>query len=149
MRWRLLLEEYGPKLIYLPGDITIVADELSPLSFNPIVTTDQHSQDAKGFGATKDVLPIDIHPLKHSNLLRDQQQLKHIHRMFKKVPHYNLKTFRGAYLNDPSFATRQKTVAPSDFQKPMVQWYHDTLCHPGITRTKKNKTTILVESPQR
>jgi hypothetical protein len=31
MRWRLLLEEYGPELIYIKGENNIVADALSPL----------------------------------------------------------------------------------------------------------------------
>ena len=31
MRWRLTIEEFGPELIYLPGDKNIVADSLSRL----------------------------------------------------------------------------------------------------------------------
>ena len=33
MRWRLLIEEFGPKLIYLPGVNNIVADCLSILEY--------------------------------------------------------------------------------------------------------------------
>ena len=29
MRWRLLLEEFGPKLVYIKGEDNIVADALS------------------------------------------------------------------------------------------------------------------------
>ena len=39
MRWRLILEEYNPELIYLPGDKNIVAHALSRLE----LTTDDLS----------------------------------------------------------------------------------------------------------
>jgi hypothetical protein len=83
MRWRLILEKYGPKLIYLPGDKNIVADALSWSSFNSTLTIDQHSQYDECFGATKDDLPIDIYPLKHSTLQCSQQQDKHLHRLMQ------------------------------------------------------------------
>ena len=35
MRWRLLIEEFGPELIHLPGKHNIVADALSRLDTNP------------------------------------------------------------------------------------------------------------------
>jgi hypothetical protein len=66
MCWRTILEAYGPKLIYIFADKNTLADALRCLSFNPNVAIDQHSQYDDCFGATKDDLPIDIHPLKHT-----------------------------------------------------------------------------------
>jgi hypothetical protein len=63
MRWGLILEEYSPEIIYLPGDKYIVLDALTRSSFNPNVTINQDSQYAECFGASKDDLPIDIYPL--------------------------------------------------------------------------------------
>ena len=34
MRWRLLLEEFGPKLLYIKGEHNIVADALSRLDLS-------------------------------------------------------------------------------------------------------------------
>ena len=34
-RWRLLLEEYGPKIIYIKGELNTVADAISRLEFAP------------------------------------------------------------------------------------------------------------------
>ena len=34
LRWRLILEEYGPDIEYIPGEKKIVADVLSRLSKN-------------------------------------------------------------------------------------------------------------------
>ena len=33
-RWRLLLEDYGPEIEYLPGHLNVVADAISRLNFN-------------------------------------------------------------------------------------------------------------------
>ena len=34
-RWRLLLEEYGPGIIYIKGELNTVADAMSRLDFSP------------------------------------------------------------------------------------------------------------------
>ena len=39
MCWRLLIEEYGPELCYIPGAHTIVADALSCLDLHPLSTS--------------------------------------------------------------------------------------------------------------
>jgi RNase H-like domain found in reverse transcriptase len=106
MHWRLFCEEYGPKLIYLCCDKNIVADALSRFSFNPNVTIDQHSQYAECFGVSKDDLPIDIYPLKHSCA---QQQHKHLHRMLQTVSHYQFKTFRGAEVERTLICDKDKS----------------------------------------
>ena len=46
MRWRLILEEYGPELIYTKGSTNIVADALSRLETEP---TNESIAEAKNF----------------------------------------------------------------------------------------------------
>jgi hypothetical protein len=36
-RWRLLLEEYGPKIVYIKGIHNTVADAVSRLEYDPSV----------------------------------------------------------------------------------------------------------------
>jgi hypothetical protein len=43
MRCRLILEEYGPELVYTPGNTNIVADALSRLEIVAIQPTLNHS----------------------------------------------------------------------------------------------------------
>ena len=42
MRWRLLIEEFGPKLNYLPGEKNVVADCLSKLDFDDTTEIHEH-----------------------------------------------------------------------------------------------------------
>ena len=79
MRWRLILEEFGPQLNYIKGEKNIVADALSRLGIdtvNPSLSTccsvdttptDDHT--AECFGLTKSDLPPDIFPV-HFKLMR-------------------------------------------------------------------------------
>ena len=34
-RWRLIIEEYGPEIIYIKGELNTVADAISRLDFTP------------------------------------------------------------------------------------------------------------------
>ena len=38
-RWRLVLEEYGPEIVYIPGVKNVVADAMSRLEYDPSVNT--------------------------------------------------------------------------------------------------------------
>eukprot|EP00970_Alexandrium_tamarense_P011207 scaffold2393_cov116-Alexandrium_tamarense.AAC.1 len=40
-RWRLLLEEYAPKIVYIKGDVNTVADAISRLEYNPEINPDR------------------------------------------------------------------------------------------------------------
>ena len=71
MRWRLVLEEYGPELLYIRGENNIVADALSRLEIIP--EEDQAPEEpptqtylAEHFGADLKDLPKDAFPLRYS-----------------------------------------------------------------------------------
>ena len=42
-QWRLILEEYGPEIVYIKGIHNTIADAISPLEY---VSPDTHSNDA-------------------------------------------------------------------------------------------------------
>jgi hypothetical protein len=42
-RWRLLLEEYGPEIVYIKGIHNTVADAISRLEYDPTINPDHHS----------------------------------------------------------------------------------------------------------
>ena len=159
MRWRLILEEYGPEILYLPGHKNVVADALSRLNLKPSsqeVTSAQSAgmwhymtepftnaescklKMAELFGQTKSDLPSDIYPLKYSTLQRAQQQDKSLHRVLNKSENqYRFTTFRGGGIHHTLICHNGKIVIPESLQKQVVEWYHQTLCHPGMTRTEQ------------
>jgi hypothetical protein len=47
-QWRLLLEEYGPKIVYIKGTHNTVADTISRLEYDPTV-----NQPAENYHLTK------------------------------------------------------------------------------------------------
>ena len=66
MRWRLILEEYGPELIYIKGENNVVADALSRLN---LITSTPLSPNldkmAEHSGLGDEDLPADAFPLQY------------------------------------------------------------------------------------
>jgi RNase H-like domain found in reverse transcriptase len=57
MRWRLLIEEFGPELIYIKGNSNVVADALSCLNITSEPMSCDHTIVTDFYGATmKDIL---------------------------------------------------------------------------------------------
>ena len=65
MRWRLILEEYGPELKYIKGEKNIVADALSRLEIDDEVPI---TNVAECFGYDDDDLPNNAFPLRHAEI---------------------------------------------------------------------------------
>ena len=65
MRWRLILEEYGPELKYIKGEHNVVADALSRLQMLPLKSESKPSYMAENFGLEEDDLPEDAFPLSY------------------------------------------------------------------------------------
>ena len=103
MRWRLILEEFGPELIYLKGEKNIVADAISRLNLMngeedvlPPVPPSLHSM-AHTFGldVTDDPESTST-PVTFKNLLLHQQKDKTLLRYYrtKECP-YSIDIFHG------------------------------------------------------
>ena len=100
MRWRLVLEEYGPKLLYIWGENNVVADALSRLDIIP--TEDLPPKEpptqaylAKHFGADLKDLPKDAFPLRYSTIARYQEMDKELIAKSKKNKDYVITVFHG------------------------------------------------------
>lgn len=69
MRWRLILEEFGPQLHYIKADKNIVADALSCLGIdNAKPSLNDKTQTAECFALTKSYIPSDIFPVQFKQL---------------------------------------------------------------------------------
>lgn len=143
MRWRLILEEFGPQLNYIQGHKNIVADALSRLDIDQgksnsnqnNTTTDQ----AECFGLGKDDLPAsDIYPVQFKLLQAEQQLDKQLLSTAKKDnKNYTIKAFCGGGKTRHLICYKGKICIPTSLQARVVDWYHTTLCHPGMTRTEE------------
>jgi transposase InsO family protein len=141
MRWRLILEEYGPELVYVKGEHNVVADALSRLDLtvddNPSNPTLNYMSEI--FGLSKDDIPSTIYPLKYSFLEQEQRKDKDL--MTNRANDsttFRFKAFCGGGKHYDLIVTENdKIVVPKQLQKRVVTWYHETPCHPGETRTEQ------------
>lgn len=140
MRWRLILEEFGPELHHLKGEKNIVADALSRLDMTEesFATMEEY---AEYFGLEDIDLPKHLYPLNYQRLAAAQKQDHSLQKNLKEKPsNYGLKSFRGGNDRSTKLIVRKdkddRIVVPPKLRKGIVQWYHTTLCHPGATRTE-------------
>ena len=139
MRWRLILEEFSPELVYIKGSKNVVADALSRLELEEVENEVPSTLDglAEHYGLEKDDLPKTAHPTKYKTIMSHQLKDKSLMKLISnKVKHYSNKEFHGAGKNYSLICYKDKIVIPKDLQKRVVEWYHHTLCHPGETRTE-------------
>jgi hypothetical protein len=143
MRWRLIIEEYSPELIYLKGQTNIVADALSRLNIDstqPI--SNVHNCDvhylAEHFALDNDELSNDIFPLHYKLIQQHQQKQRDLFiKLQKKQDGFHLKSFCGGGKKRTLICRHEKIIIPTTLQRRIVTWYHDILCHCGETRTEQ------------
>ena len=141
MRWRLILEEYGPELHYIKGEKNIVADALSRLGMKP-----ENPPDCDAFftqvcfaSSEKETLPDDAFPLVFKQIMEAQRKDKSLLQKSEKDPEYSIKSFRGGGKTRSLIVKNDdKIVIPAGIQERTVKWYHQQLCHPGETRTERS-----------
>lgn len=139
MRWRLIIEEFGPELIYIKGTNNIVADALSRLDMLPNTPNIQKHEEHLLFSMSEnyasDDLPSDAFPLQYKYIekfqLKDKPLLKNL-----EQGKYTRTPFHGGGTTRNLICYNGKIVVPSRLQQRVVTWYHNHLCHPGETRTE-------------
>ena len=142
LRWRLVLEEYGPELVYVKGEHNVVADALSRLDMSteeqPILTDYNATTkyNAEMFGNDKNDLKAEEgYPLNFKDLLKAQQADTRLLADAKKnSDKYVPKVFRGGGKEWPLLTVKDKIYVPPALRTRVVEWYHSMLCHPGETR---------------
>ena len=138
MRWRLILDEYGPELIYIKGENNVVADALSRLDLQPTTLLTTLETMAKHLGLDDDDLPADAYPLHYKLIAREQNKDRNLFKLLKSnTSGYTIKSFCGGGKKRDLICHNDKIVIPSSLQRRVVEWYHTTLCHPGETRTEQ------------
>ena len=157
MGWRLTIEDFGPKLIYIPGNKNIVAKAISCLPLNE--ATNDNPNDgyycADLLALSKDNFPLHAHPLNYKTIMQHQQEDNNLLAAAQRNKSYVFKGFTAAGQVCKLIWCIGKIVVPKTLQIHVVQWYHVQLFHPGKTRTEQtirqhftlsglSKTVIIV-----
>ena len=134
MRWRLLLEEYGPEIVYIKGHKNIVADALSRLPKQGDIVDDVDA-----------ILPfVPVEP----TVFPVNLQLIHEHQVSDRSLRRRLKTNPKDYskLNVEQkqvIAYKNRIYIPNELRSKVLDWYHHYLCHPGKTRMYKTIASTM------
>ena len=130
MRWRLILEEYSPELIYVKGKNNVVVDALSRLDLKPATIEPSLDQMAELFGLDDNELPANAFPLQYKAIAREQNKDKNLLKLLNSnTQGYHIKAFCGGGKKRELICLNNKIVIPSSLQKRVVEWYHNILCH--------------------
>jgi hypothetical protein len=127
-RWQLIVEEYGPEIVYLPRVHNIVANFLShhPISTNSI--NEIHCIDEIFPINNNNSFPLDFATISsHQQADIGLQQIKQSNNDYETCI---IGCTLIVYLRD-------KIVVPQSLQRQIVDWYHTMLAHPSKTRTIK------------
>jgi len=128
MRWRLLIEEFGPKLTYIKGTHNVVADYLSRMGIDP----EELSMDAF---ALDDDDPVPDFPLSFPNIAKEQQADQQLQQLLTDKPKLcKLSEFKHADKVVKLITKEDKIVLPTTLRKTAAEWHHLHLLHPGETR---------------
>jgi transposase InsO family protein len=158
IRWRLLLEEYGPEYVHVSGKDNVVADALSRMEADfsdEIVETNacaqlcafvmsqltrDESYEAPNPGEPEEMastflLESEVEeekfPMSPSLVQKEQAKDKELQKDISRNPD----KYRKRKLEGAEVITRHKLIViPKSLQKRIVAWYHHYLAHPGMTR---------------
>ena len=141
MRWRLILEEYNPKLRYIKGEQNIVADALSRLDM--LHESEQQNEQLSN-GEIAELFAAEIgedfpddFPLSYKEIEYRQKEDDEIRELLRKKPEVYKTTVYPSGDKSYTLVTKEdKIVLPKAMQKKAVEWYHAVLMHPGETRTE-------------
>ena len=147
IRWRLIIEEYGPELQYVEGPKNVVADALSRLGLkdNPEFKDklEQCLFYEEQIMSLQDHVPIKSMPIDLEYIKQHQKDDKALKHLLKKDKRFHLKSFHGAGLLGIQGAEwellcyNNRIVIPKSLQENVLEWYHYILVHPGRDRTLK------------
>ena len=92
MRWRLILEQFGPELKYIKGENNVVADALSRLemSYNQEILNISEL-----YGYDDKDLPDSAHPIRYHDIAKAQETDAKPQQKIVSLKDYTLDTFRG------------------------------------------------------
>ena len=96
MRWRLILEEFGPELKYTKGEYNVVADAISRLEMSD---SQEILNISELYGINDEDLPDSAHPICYHDINKAQKNDSKIQQKLVSHKDYTLDTFHGGDQN--------------------------------------------------
>ena len=110
MSWRLIFEEFGPKLKYIKGENNVVSDALSRLNMSD-------NQDilniSELYGYNDADLPDSAYPIFYHNIAKAQKIYATLDQKLVSYKDYNLDTFCGGNQNHFLICQNSKICLPA------------------------------------
>ena len=134
IRWRMMLEEFGPKIEHVAGKNNVVADALSRLEITykdaDEVATDKEKPQLTYMTARE--AKSENFPMSPNLIHKEQKKDKELQQKKKddKSKRYSIKKVEGV----PLIHFEGKIFVPKPLRDRIIAWYHDYLVHPGKTR---------------
>jgi hypothetical protein len=150
LHWRLLIEEFAPKLVYIKGANNVVADGLSRLPLSASERKQESSNSTEALELLADSLlyyprEVPVFPLGFENV-KAQQLQDPIVLALKDQGVYSEEEFYGTKLICNLQNGQLKIVLPESIQEPAILWYHMVMGHGGLpesTRQSMNSFSVL------
>ena len=139
LRWRLILEEYGPGIYYIKGYNNRAAYALSRLPNNGNQeTTHEQTYTTETMPDLYDIeeLPEGTFPLSFNLIDRCQREDPFLTEKLK-CKQFTRGSFRGGQNTIYLKTYKDKIVIRQKLQKYVVKWYHTYLLHPGLEQTEE------------
>ena len=163
-RWRLIIKEYGLKIIYIKAEQNTVAYTISRLDFSPKAETKNLDQ-KNWMILTKRWCAFSTHTIK-GNSINSTMDLNHVfanHSVEEEIYPLTVSESAEERTKDTSLQKLKSTsnveetlientivlcknvkmIIPITLQKRAVAWYHHYLQHPGYTRLEETLRSAM------
>ena len=141
IRWRMLLEEFGPSFEHVAGQKNVVADALSRLDME----TKRHDQvedtEAKiqlSYVTEGEILEEEF-PMSPKEIAKHQLKDKRLVKYIQEDSNYNFHMVEGIEL----IQYKNRIYIPHTLKQRVLYWYHTYLVHPGSNRMLSTINAIM------